>query len=272
MLSYQHSYHAGNLADVHKHAVLASILSYLIKKDKPVTYIETHSGRGLYDLGGAEALKTREASFGIANPAVLGWFPADHPYRQVIDAIRAQWGQDAYPGSPLLAAEILRAKDVIHLAELHPAEYEALATCLGHRAHIYQEDGFRLAERLCPPTPRRGILMVDPSYELDSDYATVPRLVERIHSKWNVGMVLIWYPLLLSGCHQGMVQALSDVVADGVHHQVRFPVAREGHRMVGSGLFLVKMPYGLDDELIRLSARFDSLLSAMSQARLTGIV
>lgn len=259
MLSYQHSYHAGNLADVHKHAVLAVMLTYLIQKDKPLSYIETHAGKGLYDLKAPEAQKTEEAKAGILSETVMAWFAEDHPYHQVITSIKARFGQSAYAGSPMIASEILRANDVMHLAEWHPAEHQALAKCLGTRAHLYREDGFCVAERLCPPMPRRGVMMVDPSYEVDSDYVVMPGFLSRVMSKWNVGVLVIWYPLLVSGREQDMVHALSEAVPHGLHHQVRFPSAREGHRMVGSGLFIVRMPYGLADELDRLSQCFAML-------------
>ena len=104
MLSYQHIYHAANLADVHKHALLAWTLDYLTAKDKPLSYIETHAGRGLYDLGSEPALRTGEAAAGVL--AVEGRFPDDHPYRQRLAEVRAMHGAGAYPGSPLIAALI----------------------------------------------------------------------------------------------------------------------------------------------------------------------
>ena len=109
MLSYQHIYHAGNLADVQKHALLAFMLDYMTRKDKPLSYIETHAGRGLYDLGSDEALKTGEARAGI--DLAEGWFPADHPYIQRLAECRAMFGPRTYPGSPLIAALGLRETD-----------------------------------------------------------------------------------------------------------------------------------------------------------------
>src|SRR5690554_6900254 len=100
MLSYQHGYHAGNLADVHKHALLAVMLDYLTRKPKPLFYLETHAGRGLYDLNGAEARKTGEAAQGIGRAE--GWFEAGHPYRRVLASVRRVHGAAAYPGSPLI--------------------------------------------------------------------------------------------------------------------------------------------------------------------------
>uniref|UniRef100_UPI0035635315 23S rRNA (adenine(2030)-N(6))-methyltransferase RlmJ n=1 Tax=Shimia sp. TaxID=1954381 RepID=UPI0035635315 len=106
MLSYQHIYHAGNLADVQKHALLAVMLDYLTRKEKPLSYLETHAGRGLYDLGSEAALKTGEAAAGIE--AVAGWFGADHPYHRALGKLRARHGEAVYAGSPVLAETLLR--------------------------------------------------------------------------------------------------------------------------------------------------------------------
>ncbi len=122
MLSYQHIYHAGNLADVQKHALLAVMLDYLTRKDKPLCYLETHAGRGLYDLSSEEAVKTGEAKAGIA--AVGDWFAPDHPYRKALDQVQSLYGTQAYAGSPILAETLLRKIDKMHLAELHPQEGE----------------------------------------------------------------------------------------------------------------------------------------------------
>lgn len=260
MLSYQHSYHAGNLADVHKHAVLACILDYLVKKDKPLSYIETHSGRGLYDLSSPEAIKTGEANAGILRIA-KDWFPTDHPYRRTLSAIKKEFGEHAYPGSPLIASHLLRQMDVMHLAELHPTEHQCLAKALDRSAHLYAEDGFEVALRICPPTPRRGLLMVDPSYELDEDYQKIPGWIEEVLGKWNVALVCLWYPILAGGPHEDFARELNTRVPNGMHHQVAFPPAREGHRMIGSGLFMVRPPYGLDEELARLGDCYASLKS-----------
>ncbi len=178
MLSYQHAFHAGNLADVQKHALLAWVLDYLTRKDKPLTYIETHAGRGLYRLTAPEAQKTGEAAKGIlAHP---DWFPETHPYAQRLHEVRTLHGADAYPGSPLIAALGLRETDTLHLAELHPQEHAALtATMQGWGAHIHRRDGFDLALALTPPTPRRGVLLCDPSYEVKEDYDRIPGSLPR---------------------------------------------------------------------------------------------
>lgn len=255
MLSYQHSYHAGNLADVHKHSLLAWALSYMTRKDKPLSYLETHAGRGLYDLSDDAAVKTGEAAKGI--PIAADWFIADHPYMQVLRAIRDKNGADAYPGSPLVAAEILRPMDNIHLSELHPQEFAALQTNMAPYGGIYrQRDGWEMALSLCPPDPRRGLLLIDPSFEVKSDYQDIPGIMAKVHRKWGVGVQMLWYPILTDAPHHPMIKALQAAIPDGIAHEVRFPPARPGHRMVGSGLFVVNAPYGLAEEAARISKLF----------------
>ncbi len=258
MLSYQHHYHAGNLADVHKHALLAWMLAYLTRKDKPLSYIETHAGRGLYDLAAPEAVKTGEAAMGITR--TRDWFSEAHPYRTTLDAIRKTHGATAYPGSPLIAASLLRNDDSLHFAELHPGEFAALRDTLWHyKGHTYQQDGFELAQSLCPPEPRRGLALIDPSYEVKSDYDTIPRTLQTLHRKWNVGILTLWYPILKSGAHAEMLNQLRRDHPDALCHEVGFPPIRDGHRMVGSGLFVVNPPYGLEGEAKLLTRRFKSL-------------
>lgn len=259
VLSYQHGYHAGNLADVHKHALLATMLDYLTRKDKPLSYIETHSGRGLYRLDAEEALKTGEAAAGIGRLGAA--FPPGHPYARVLARVRQDHGPAAYPGSPLVAALLLRPGDRMHLAELHPREHAALAEAMApHGADVRKEDGAAMALAITPPTPRRGLLLIDPSYEVKAEYAAVARLVGDVARKWNVGVIALWYPILASGAHGPMLRSLEERNLPGVlRHEVRFPPARAGHGMTGSGMFIVNAPFGLADECARLDAIFAGL-------------
>lgn len=253
MLSYQHAYHAGNLADVHKHAVLAAALDYLTRKDKPLSYLETHAGRGLYDLAGAAAQKTGEAARGIGR--IEAALPRAHPYARALRAVRAAHGATAYPGSPLLARQMLRDGDKMHLAELHPAEHAALqACCAGPGVRIHHRDGIEMAQSLCPPEPRRGLMLIDPSWEVKRDYETVPDTLRQLARKWNVGVLMLWYPLLEEGIHAGLRDRLQRHFPQALCHEVRFARARPGHRMVGSGLFVVNPPWGLAQEAQAIGA------------------
>jgi 23S rRNA (adenine2030-N6)-methyltransferase len=255
MLSYQHIYHAGNLADVHKHMMLVAMLDYLTRKDKPLSYIETHAGRGLYDLADDAARKTGEADAGIEK--VLARLDPQMPYRHVIESLRRKHGPHAYPGSPLIAAELLRPQDSIHLAELHPQEHAALMAAMqGSRARCHARDGFDLAVSLCPPTPRRGLLFIDPSWEVKADYIQVPRHMSRIAKLWNVGIIALWYPILTSSAHDKMLETLENAHPEGLRHEVRFPPARDGHKMVGSGFFVTHPPYGLAQFAAEISRLF----------------
>jgi 23S rRNA (adenine2030-N6)-methyltransferase len=251
MLSYQHAYHAGNMADVHKHAALAWALDYLTRKPKPLSYLETHAGRALYDLGSDEALKTGEAAQGILR--IGDRLPTDHPYARAIAAARKAGGPMAYPGSPFIARTLLRPGDRITLAELHPREVEALRAALPE-VDVRQEDGPKLALSMTPLEPRRGLCLIDPSYELKQEYTQMPRLVSSLLRRWNVGVLMLWYPVLESGAQTEMQVALDALAIEGaLHHTVRFPPARAGHGMTGSGLFVVNPPWGMAEDMARIA-------------------
>ncbi|NQZ72703.1 MAG: 23S rRNA (adenine(2030)-N(6))-methyltransferase RlmJ [Dinoroseobacter sp.] len=257
MLSYQHLYHAGNTADVHKHALLAWALDYLTRKDKPLTYLETHAGRGLYNLAAVEALKTGEAAQGVNRLAPK--FADAHPYARALADTRTRFGASAYPGSPLIAASLLRDTDVLHLAELHPGEHAHLdATLTPFGAKVLHEDGWQMAISRTPPTPRRGLMLIDPSWEVKTDYETAPKRLAQIHKRWNVGIVMLWYPVLSDGRQRSMTRALTQSIPDILLHEVSFPPAQPGHRMVGSGLAVINPPYGFSEEAAHISALFDN--------------
>jgi Protein involved in catabolism of external DNA len=255
VLSYQHLYHAGNLADVHKHALLAWMLAYLTQKDKPLTYLESHAGRGLYDLAAPEALKTGEAAQGIERLETR--LPPDHPYRRVLAEVRAEHGATAYPGSPLIAARLLRPTDSVHLAEKHPQEHAALSKAmLPYPVRVHKADGLAKVLELTPPNPRRGLLLVDPSFESPAEYETIPRFLTQIARKWNVGVLALWYPILRDPRHSAMLATLEAAHPEALRHECRFPPARDGHRMIGSGLFVINPPWGLAEEASRLERVF----------------
>jgi len=251
-------YHAGNLADVHKHAMLAWSLDYMTRKDKPISFLETHAGRGLYHLDDAAAQKTGEAAKGIAVAA--DWFGPDHPYSGVLDRVRAKYGASAYPGSPLVAAECLRPMDNIHLAELHPQEVAALRKAMSdYGAIVRPADGFATTLSICPPEPRRGLLLIDPSYEVKADYQNIPKFITQLHRKWNVGTIMLWYPILTDNVHLSMTKAIRSAIPTTEIHEVRFPPVRQGHRMVGSGLCVINSPYGFSDAATKLGQHFAEL-------------
>jgi 23S rRNA (adenine2030-N6)-methyltransferase len=256
MLSYQHGYHAGGLADVHKHALLAWALAAMTAKDKPLTYLETHAGRGLYDLAAPEARRTGEARAGIGRAEA--WFPASDPYALALAETRRRHGPQAYPGSPLLADILLRPGDRLCLAELHPQEHAALARALP-RARVERRDGFGAALAWTPPEPRRGLMLIDPSWEVKADYERLPALLARIHRKWPVGVIFLWYPLLPDARHAPMIDRLAAALPGALRHELRFAPARIGHAMGGSGLLAVNPPWRMEERAAWLTARFATL-------------
>jgi 23S rRNA (adenine2030-N6)-methyltransferase len=257
MLSYQHIYHAGNAADVHKHALLSVALDYMARKAKPMCYVETHAGRAMYDLSAPEAVKTGEAAAGIGR--MEHWFGPDHPYARALAHARALAGPTAYPGSPRIAQTLLRDDDPITLAELHPRERAALQDALPG-VLVRGEDGPAMAKAMVPPTPRRGLLLIDPSYELKSDWTVMPTLVAALHRRWNVGVLMLWYPVLANEAHLPMVETLDTLgLQDAIRTEVSFPPARPGHGLLGSGLYVVNPPYGWADAAADLARRFAAL-------------
>lgn len=255
MLSYQHIYHAGNAADLHKHAILAWVLDYLTAKEKPLSYIETHAGRGLYDLSSAEARKTAEADFGILRAEAKGLLGSDHPFMRALSDVRSRYGKDAYAGSPLISRYFLRSNDNIHLAELHPVEYAALMEVAGN-ARLYHQNGFEAARALTPPTPRRGLLMVDPSYEVKADYNTIPIFLQSIAKKWNVGILILWYPILNDGRQRHLVSTLRAYFPDALISEIYFLGKDSARNMIGSGMCIINPPWGLAGEVERVEALF----------------
>ncbi len=254
MLSYQHTYHAGNPADLHKHLVLAELLALLVRKARGISYMETHAGRGLYDLGAAESLKTGEAAEGIGAVTL-----PDCPLRRALDITRAQHGSAAYPGSPLIAQTLLRSQDRLHLMELHPAEHRALRRALrSDTTAVHHRDGYEGVLSLSPPKPRKGLVLVDPSYEVKSEYAQVAGFIHKLMAKWPEATVMVWYPLLPAGRHD---ELLSGLKLKYLRHEVGFAL-KDGQGMTGSGLVLVNAPYGSDDILARVPAMTNGLIGA----------
>lgn len=263
MLSYQHAYHAGNLADIHKHGALCVLLQRMREKPKPFTYMETHAGRGLYDVAAKESRKTGEAQAGIIKFLAAGVPPKSHPYRRVIDRVRDKYGATAYPGSPLIARALLNPDDPMYLMELHPAEFEGLRhTMQGSGAHLHKRDGFEAVLELAPPPPghpRRGLVFIDPSFEIKSEYRYCAEFVLALHAKWPEAVIVLWYPVLEPGLHKAMVETLKNAdIAKLAIRETPFQDADKtaNHRILGSGLAIINQPFGTDKGLDQVEGWF----------------
>lgn len=255
MLSYQHIYHAGCLPDIHKHMALAELLNLMVKKDKPLTYFETHAGRGYYDLNAPEARKTGEAAEGILRMMKDGWFSPTRPFLRVIQDTQSKKGMHIYPGSAAIAEYCRRPGDKMHLMELHPGEIKHLRSAFKNRSvNIQQKEGLAALLAIAPPQPRRGLIFIDPSYEIKTEYEELPVKIEKVLHKWPVAVLCLWYPILPEQPHKGMLRALTalNLPKSGVF-EVEFspPPARENgwKALYGSGLFIANIPFGFEQKM-----------------------
>jgi 23S rRNA (adenine2030-N6)-methyltransferase len=253
MLSYLHGYHAGNHADVMKHTVLTALLARLVVKDRPLRYIDTHSGAGGYELRSAAAQRNREHEGGVgklwlandAPDAVARWLSLAQRYNGAGPLKR-------YPGSPWFARESLRPTDDLFLFELHPAEHRALknASDGDRRVKVLREDGLVGCIGLVPPPSKRAVLLVDPSYEIRDEHRTVIDAVVKVHKRFGTGVIAIWYPVIERRWVERYERALR---ATGIPEIAAFEltVARErrGGGLIGSGMFVINPPWQLGDEL-----------------------
>jgi len=196
-VNYRHAYHAGNFADVVKHAALALVLEHLAAKDKPFAVLDTHAGIGRYDLAALEAEKTGEYRDGILK--VLDRpHAALAPYLRVVATLNAgRPSPRIYPGSPELIARLTRPQDRIQLVELHPEDAAALAEAYGDdtRVAVYGEDGYTALRALLPPQPRRGLVLIDPPFEVADEFARLARGLRQAHRRFATGIYMLWYPI-----------------------------------------------------------------------------
>ncbi|MFN3077405.1 MAG: 23S rRNA (adenine(2030)-N(6))-methyltransferase RlmJ [Alphaproteobacteria bacterium] len=193
-MNYRHHYHAGNFADVFKHAVLASILTYQQRKEKPLCVLDTHAGPGLYDLSGIEAQRTGEFRDGIFRILDEADPPADMaPY---LDGIRSV-GPGYYPGSPCLVQALLRPADRLIAAELHPEDVATLSTRFrqDRRVAVHHMDGYLALKAFLPPPERRGLVLIDPPFEVQDEFSRLAQGLALAHSRWPSGVYAAWYPI-----------------------------------------------------------------------------
>jgi 23S rRNA (adenine2030-N6)-methyltransferase len=249
MLSYQHGYHAGGFADVHKHAALCLLLDHLLKKPAPFCAIDTHAGRGLYDLRDAQASKTGEWRGGIGQLAEAA--PRSEGLSRYLAVVRTANGGgriDRYPGSPAIAAAMMRSDDRLVLIEGHPAEFEALRSVFRRdtRVHIHKRDSLEALPALVPPAEKRGLVLVDPSYEVKAEYTTVPRAIGAALKRWEGGIYAVWYPILPDGRHEALVRGLA-AERETLVAELHGPQRDQG--LVGTGLAVINPPWQFAERL-----------------------
>ncbi|WP_251975821.1 23S rRNA (adenine(2030)-N(6))-methyltransferase RlmJ [Salinicola avicenniae] len=268
MLAYQHAYHAGNFADVHKHLALHALVQALMHKSSAISFVDTHAGRGRYPLTAAETQRLGEYRTGVeplwqrrralaASPLVGDWLAA---------LATQQTGPElsCYPGSPWWLGSQLRTQDRLTLFELHPGEHRHLADqalAADGRVQRRQADGLGGLVKLLPVSTPRLCVLIDPSYERKAEYEEVAATLAQVVRKVRHAVVLIWYPLLPAGRHQAMLEQIREAGIPKLWRselQVRRPEAERG--MYGSGLLLLNPPWQFDDALTTALARVAPLL------------
>ena len=268
-MNYRHAYHAGNFADVLKHVVLMMLVEHLKKKPAPFFYLDTHAGRGLYDLSEAQAQRSGEYKSGIGRvlDAPAATLPPEvAAYAKLVreSAGKGHSAITAYPGSPLIVAAMRRPTDRLVLFEKHPKEASALKAAIGRArlVSVIESDGYAALKAQLPPRENRGLVLVDPPYESDLEFDRVLAGLELAHERWPLGTYCIWYPLT---DRAGPLRFQRDLERSGIRKvlDVQLSVlpidAQVG--MAGAGLAIVNPPWMLDERLKELLPQLHRLLS-----------
>ena len=276
MLSYRHGFHAGNHADVLKHIVLCLILRSLKKKDKPFCYIDTHAGAGGYSLDSDFSSKTGEYHTGIEkvinNTRLKELVPE---YFAVLDKLNQdEKALRYYPGSPYIAASLMREQDSLDLLELHPSDYENLRYNMHFvkNAHAHHRDAREGLNALLPPKIKRGLILIDPSYELESDYYDTIKMVKNAWAKFPNGVYAVWYPILGKAIDESwnFTRSLGKAGAPGtLKAELTVKEADPLRGMHGSGLVILNAPWGFDKELSEVLPVLTEGLKQNENARYT---
>ena len=255
MLSYRHAFHAGNHADVLKHFVLVQLLEYFNQKDKPYWYIDTHAGAGCYSLEDAFARKNAEFEDGVGRLLGRKDVPKElRSYLKLVRDLNESGRLRLYPGSPCCAAPLLREDDRMRLFELHPADHRLLQKTFdeaGSKVLVLEQDGFTGINAFLPPPTRRALVLIDPPYELKTDYRTVLTALKECLRRFATGTYVVWYPKLHSMQSRELPDKLKRLPITSWLHvslDVRKP-SEDGFGMHGSGLFIINPPWTLPETL-----------------------
>lgn len=268
MLSYRHGYHAGNHADVLKHMTLCLLLRALEMKDKPYCVIDTHAGGGVYSENSVFVQKNREYSTGILKIERSSKLRSLVPeYYKALDLLR-QKDPKAIPGSPWFEQSLTRDCDRITLIDLHPAEITSLKDLFhhDHRINVQKRDAMEAMNALLPPTPRRGLCFIDPSYEEKGDYELLVKTLKKATAKWSTGIYAVWYPVLgrLIDHSKNLTQDLKRLDYPMLQAELRVSEQDEEIGMCGSGMLVLNYPYALTSPLKAVTAELGRELGGKS--------
>jgi 23S rRNA (adenine2030-N6)-methyltransferase len=292
MFSYRHAFHAGNHADVLKHTVLVAVMKHLALKEVGLTAIDTHAGAGIYRLDSTDAQQSGEAQEGLLalmrNKSKLSGPMAEAlvDYRKVLDHFNQQGGLLNYPGSPMIAHHLLREQDKLKLFEMHPTDIRALQTNVdalkaGRQVTVMHEDGFNGLPKYLPPSTRRGLVFIDPSYEIKLDYERVVVAVSIGMKRFSTGTYVVWYPIIPRPQAHSLPRHLTNLARQAdkpwLHATLRIKtgarpdgVAGEKAKPVGlvdSGVVIINPPFTLYEQL---QQALPQMVQLMGQDHLAG--
>ncbi len=267
MFSYRHAFHAGSHADILKHLTLIHLVNYLQEKPGALTMVDTHAGAGIYSLQDGFSTVSKEADGGIfrlmqyvdaCKNANTSMPESIQEYLKYIEAENVEGQLTTYPGSPFILARLLRSQDRLKLFELHPKEIDILRHNIGQlkqskQIDIYAEDSFARLKGLVPPPSRRGIVLIDPSYEDKQDYRYLEVAIEEALQRFATGCYAIWYPVLPRRESAALPDRLKKIAAvhkrSWLHTELRVENAPGERRLQASGMFIINPPWTLEKHL-----------------------
>lgn len=281
MLSYRHSFHAGNHGDVLKHICQMLIIDKLKSKDKGFCYFDTHSGGGVYQLDSQESLKTNEFEQGIER--LTGHSFQNAAINDYLSLVNAYKVFNQYPGSPEIAKSMLRPQDKLILMEWHNQEIQNLKSNIGGKnIAIHHRDGYEGLLALTPPDMQRGMVLIDPSYEVAGEYQQVVDTVIAAHKKWSSAIYVIWYPLLSdrkvanttfdsSHSKKGKSEVmLASLTEQAFKNMLKIELcvtnASDAGGMYGSGMLIINAPWKLDEKIKQCLQELSPLMAQSENA------
>jgi 23S rRNA (adenine2030-N6)-methyltransferase len=252
VLSYRHLFHAGNFADVFKHALLARLLIAIASKDKPYLYLDTHAGIARYDLRHPWAQKAREYENGIARV----WKAADaprelEPYLDIVRALNPDGQLRIYPGSPLVARRFIRGSDRMVLVELNKVDCAELKAVFEHerRVAVQLMDAYQGLKAYLPPPERRGLVLIDSSFDRAREFDRIVKALKDAHARWPTGVYAVWYPIMEPAPMRDFALAIE---RSGIRKVLRLEIVvrdRDDSGIIpGCGMLVINPPWHFDDE------------------------
>ncbi len=274
-MNYRHAFHAGNFADLHKHAVLARVLLHLRRKPAAFRVIDTHAGAARYDLRGPEPSRSGEWREGIERvwqaPRQEAAQDLLAPYLGAVAALNPDAKLRVYPGSPLIVTALLRRQDRLIACELEPRAAASLTAALrgDARAKALAIDGWTALGAYLPPKERRGLVLVDPPFEDAADFMRLPAALAAAHRKWPTGIYMLWYPIKERAAPDGLAKRLQRLaIPRMLRCELSLGPPRADAGLVGSGLIVVNPPFTLEADLQRLMPGLGGMLSPQASWRL----